>query len=352
MGVDTLSDVLRRVHLQGTLLFHVIGRAPWVVEALPSSAIAAAVMPGAGHVMAYHVVTSGSCWGAVVGEPPVRAQRGDVFVYARGDAHVLSSAPGMRADYAVNPFFLSPSERAPFFLRVQGNDVTASDAYGDAGADDTTLICGFFGCDAQPFNPRLANLPRLLHVRYQGDEDQSLVAQFIRTAVLESSQKRPGGEAVLERLSEMMFVELVRSYLDGLPSGQTGWLAGLRDRFVARALTLLHERPASRWTVDVLADRVGISRSALYDRFVLLIGQRPMQYLTSWRMQLAAGLLVHTDATVVSVALEVGYESEAAFVRAFKKMTGLPPGQWRRERARPTQRADAARIAPQPPATR
>ena len=351
MSLDTLSDVLRRIHLRGTLLFHVAGGAPWVVEALPASEIAAAVMPGAGHVMAYHVVASGSCWGAVVGEPPVRAERGDVLVYARGDAHVLSSAPGMRAGYAVNPFFLSRSEPAPFFLRVRGNDVTPSHAGSDGGGDDTTIICGFFGCDAQPFNPLLATLPRLLHVRDQGDADQSLIAQFIRTAVRESAQRRPGGEAVLERLSEMMFVELVRGYLDGLPSDQTGWLAGLRDRFVGRALTLLHERPAHRWTVDALADLVGISRSALYDRFCLLIGQAPMQYLTSWRMQLASGLLVHTETSILSVALEVGYESEAAFVRAFKKATGVPPGQWRRERTRRMQSTQTAEADAQAPAT-
>lgn len=347
MSLDTLSDVLRRIHLQGTLLFHVVGKAPWVVEAPPASGIAAAVMPGAGHVMAYHVVASGACWGAVVGEPPVRAGPGDVLVYARGDAHVLSSAPGMRADYPVNPFFLSPQQRPPFFLSVEGRDVRAAQPGADGVAGESTaLICGFFGCDAQPFNPLLANLPRLLHVRHSDDAGQSLIGQFIRTAVAESSRRRPGGEAVLERLSEMMFVDLVRSYLDGLPTDQTGWLAGLRDRHVGRALTLLHEKPSQRWTVETLADRAGISRSALHDRFVLLIGQAPMQYLTNWRMQLASGLLVHTDAPILSVALDVGYESESAFVRAFKKATGLPPGQWRRERVRRNASAAGANCAP------
>lgn len=344
MGLDTLSDVLRRIHLRGTLLFHVAGQPDWVVEAPPASQIAAAVMPGAGHVMAYHVVVAGSCWGAVAGEPPVHAGRGDVLVYARGDAHVLASAPGMRAGYAVNPFFVSASERAPFFLRVRGSEVTPSHPGAAAAADETTLVCGFFGCDAQPFNPLLSNLPRLLHVRDQGDEDRSLIAGFIRTAVFESSSRRPGGEAVLERLSEMMFVDLLRSYLDGLPGDQTGWLAGLRDRFVGRALALLHERPAHRWTVDALADRVGLSRSALHERFLLFIGRPPMQYLNAWRMQLAADLLAHTDTNVVAVALQVGYESEAAFVRAFKKSTGLPPGQWRRERTRRLPGAEAPRF--------
>ena len=352
MGLDTLSDVLRRIHLRGTLLFHVVGGSPWVVEAPPASDIAAAVMPGAGHVMAYHVVASGSCWAAVAGAAPVRAGRGDVLVCARGDAHVLSSAPGMRAGYAVNPFFVAASERAPFFLRVRGSEVTPSRADAEVAGDETTLICGFFGCDSQPFNPLLANLPRLLHVRHRDDGGHSLIAGFIRTAVVESADRRPGGEAVLERLSEMMFVDLVRSHLEGLPGDHTGWLAGLRDRFVGRALALLHERPAQRWTVDALADRVGLSRSALHDRFLLFIGCAPMHYLNSWRMQLAADLLAHSDATIVSVALQVGYESEAAFVRAFKRSTGLPPAQWRRERTRGSSGSGAARVETRPPAAR
>ncbi len=335
---DPLSDVLRRVHLQGSLLMHVSAQAPWVVEALPAASIAQAVLPGAAHVMAYHVLTCGSCCAAVIGQPPVHAERGDVLVYPHGDAHVLSSAPGMRAGYAVNPFFAAPSGRPPFRLRVRGSEVApdANDAAPAAGA--TTLLCGFFGCDAQPFNPLLAHLPRLLHLRRAGSGDadpQRLVDTFIRTATLESEHPRPGGQAVLERLSEMMFVDLVRRYLDTMPQDRTGWLAGLRDRHVGRALGLLHQRPAEAWSVEALSDAVGLSRSALHERFVLLLGLAPMQYLARWRMQLASDLLSHGDCAVVSVAQQVGYASEAAFVRAFKKATGVPPGRWRRARRTP-----------------
>jgi transcriptional regulator GlxA family with amidase domain len=139
---------------------------------------------------------------------------------------------------------------------------------------------------------------------------------------------------LLERLSEMMFVEVVRRYLGELPEGQTGWLAGLRDRFVGRALALMHDRPADPWTIESLADKVGLSRSALHERFVQFVGQPPMQYLTNWRMQMASGLLTGTSVNIASIALEVGYESEAAFSRAFRRATGLPPATWRRERAR------------------
>ena len=152
----------------------------------------------------------------------------------------------------------------------------------------------------------------------------------MQQAVNASQNRRPGAEAVLERMSEMMFVDAVRRYVDTLPEESSGWLAGLRDRHVGRALALLHDEPARDWTVEALAGEVALSRSALYDRFVQLVGQPPMQYLTQWRMQIAAGLLRETSAPVASIALEVGYDSEAAFARAFKRLTGTPPAAWRR----------------------
>jgi AraC-like DNA-binding protein len=154
----------------------------------------------------------------------------------------------------------------------------------------------------------------------------------MQVAVRETSEKRPGGEAMLEQLSEMMFVDVMRRYLEGLPPEQTGWLAGLRDRFVGRALALLHERPAHRWTLDELGEAVGLSRSAFHDRFVEFVGQPPMQYLMQWRMQLASRLLLESTLTVASVAAETGYDSEAAFSRAFKRLVGMPPAAWRRQR--------------------
>jgi transcriptional regulator GlxA family with amidase domain len=172
-----------------------------------------------------------------------------------------------------------------------------------------------------------------MHIRAPDDSGDSWLAQFIRFAAIESDRHLPGGEAVLERLSEMMFVDLIRRHLDQLPADQNSWLAGLRDRFVGRALSLLHDQPATHWTIEQLADQVGLSRSALHERFVQFIGQPPMQYLTGWRMQLASELLIRTHASVSSVALDAGYQSEAAFARAFKRATGSPPARWRRERA-------------------
>ena len=329
MSLDILSDVLRNVRLRGALFYNVTGTRAWAAEAPASRDIAAAVMPDSEHVMEYHVVTRGSCWGAIVGQAPVRLETGDIVLFPHGDPHVMSSAPGMRARADVESYFENKAEQLPFSLHYDGADhlqPTSSDEDGD-----TTLVCGFLGCDARPFNPLIATLPRLLHLRTT--ENHGWTAQFMRQAVAESQNKRPGGEAMLERMSEMMFVDAVRRYVDTLPEDSRGWLAGLRDRFVGRALALMHDAPATEWTVDELGRRVGLSRSALHERFVEMIGQPPMQYLMNWRMQVAGALLRNTTATVATVALEVGYDSEAAFARAFKRLVGRPPAAWRREKA-------------------
>jgi len=336
MSHDILSDVLRSVRLRGALFFYVSGGRNWAAEAPPSRDIAAAVMPDSEHVIEYHVITRGSCWGAIVGEAPVRLETGDIVLFPHGDAHVISSAPGLRAPADVAGYFERKVDQLPFTLHYD-----AVEARAEIAADEnreTTLVCGFLGCDLRPFNPLIATLPRLLHLR--ATENQDWIAEFMRQAVAESKNKRPGGEAMLERMSEMMFIDAVRRYVDTLPEDSRGWLAGLRDRFVGRALALMHDDPATEWTVDELGRRVGLSRSALHERFAEMIGQPPMQYLINWRMQVAAAHLRNTNATVASVAQEVGYDSEAAFARAFKRLVGKPPAAWRRLAAR---RAQAVR---------
>jgi len=167
------------------------------------------------------------------------------------------------------------------------------------------------------------------------------LASSIRFSIAESAAQRAGAGTVLAKLSELMFVEAIRRYIEGLPAEQTGWLAGLRDRFVGKTLALIHSKPAHPWTVEELAGRVGLSRSALAERFTGLIGQPPMQYLTRWRLQLAANLLRASSRNVASVAAGVGYDSEAAFSRAFKRELGITPAAWRRARDRPQQHLPA-----------
>jgi AraC-like DNA-binding protein len=330
MSHDILSDVLRSVRLRGAVYYYVSGGRNWVAEAPASREIAAAVMPDSEHVMEYHVLTSGACWAGVVGEAPIRVGTGDIVLFPHGDAHVLSSGPGMRAPVDASSYVERRQEQLPFALHLDAAEVpvgTASDQRGD-----TTIACGFLGCDLRPFNPLIATLPRLMHLG--ANEGQDWIAHFTRMAVGESKDKRPGGEAILERMSEVMFIDAVRRYVDSLPQNSRGWLAGLRDRFVGRALSLMHDAPAYPWTVDELGRRVGLSRSALHERFAEMIGEPPMQYLANWRMQAGAALLRNTTATVAWVAQEVGYDSGAAFARAFKRLVGNSPAAWRRQTGR------------------
>jgi AraC-like DNA-binding protein len=323
MSTDALSDVLSAVRLSGSIFFDVTARSPWVAEAPPAAQLAGEVTLGAQHAIEYHVVTRGSCWISLIGYAgfePVRLEEGDIAVIPHGDPHVVSSAPGMRAEPNLDMHRRPEDSNAlPFALRTGGE-----------GPSDTHIICGFFSCDARPFNPLLSSLPRFMRVRRDlSQTPHSLLDQFIRFASAETGNKRPGSQSVLNRLSELMFVEVIRLHMDQLASNSTGWLAGLRDPLVGRALTLLHAKPAHAWTLEELAAQAAASRSALADRFTNLVGCPPIQYLTQWRMQIAARRLADPGVKIAAIAHEIGYESEAAFSRAFKRAVGRSPSQWR-----------------------
>jgi AraC-like DNA-binding protein len=316
------------VRLTGAVFFRVEATSPWVIEMPAAGALAPVTLPRAQHVISYHVVTRGSCSGGLlVGDEAVQLREGDVLVFPHGDPYVMSIAPGMRGgpNRADVLAFMNAmaTGRLPFVV-----------AEGGGGPQQLGLVCGFLGCDVRPFNPLLAALPRLLHVRDAFAAGDPL-GRLIEFAAAESQEPRAGGECVRLRLSELMFVEVVRRYLAGLPAEHTGWLAGVRDRVVGRALALLHERPGEAWTLDKVARDVGLSRSALAERFTHFVGEPPVQYLTRWRMQVAARLLADGHGKVATVALKVGYDSEAAFSRAFKKAAGVPPAAWRRRHAAP-----------------
>jgi AraC-like DNA-binding protein len=318
MNTDVLSDVLRAVRLTGAIYFDFDLTAPWVAEAPPSCEIAGIVMPGSQRVIEYHLVVRGVAWGHAVGEPPIRLREGDLLVFPQGDAHVLASAPGLRA--APNlAAYARGSTPLPLVYELGGG-----------GPEGARIICGFFGCDDRPYNPLLTALPPMIHLS-AGNLDGTArpLGTMLEIAVRESGRGNPGTENVLARISELIFVEAIRCYLLELPEAQLGWLAGLRDPVVGRALEALHGAPRDPWTVESLGRAVGVSRSVLAARFAEMVGHPPMHYLTLWRMQLAARML-HDGRQVVDVADAVGYESEAAFSRTFKKLAGDAPTIWRR----------------------
>lgn len=317
--MDVLSDVLRAVRLTGAIFFDVEQSAPWVAETPASGVIASNVMPEAGHLIMFHAVTSGACWAEILDGsiPAFRLDAGDIVIVPMGDAHVLSSTPGMRAAPNLDLYHRPTNRQLPFLISP-----------GKDGGERTRFVCGYLGCDARPFNPVLHALPRLLHAR--SADGTGRMAQLFQLAVEETAAHRSGGETVLSKVAELMFVDVVRRYIETLPPDAAGWLSGLRDPHIGAALALLHGRPAEAWTVERLARDVGLSRSVFADRFTYFVQDSPMHYLTRWRMQLATRLLELQGMGIAQVAAEVGYESEAAFNRAFKNCVGAPPGAWRR----------------------
>ena len=312
--MDALSDLLRVVRLDGAFFYTVEGAEPWSVQALPARELSPRIMPHTEHLISYHILTEGRCYGGPLGEEQVELSAGDVIVFPHGDAHIMSSSRGLRV--GVDLHSAAPPQ----------HPTTVS--LGE-GPRTSYFVCGFLGCDIRPFNPLLAALPRCLHMR---GLSSAALDSFTRRLTDEARLGHAGADAVLTRLAEVMFIEVVRRHLEGLGPGQTGWLAGLRDEMVGRVLGLIHGQPGHPWTLEALAHEVASSRSNVAKRFAELVGQPPMQYLARWRMQVAANLLTQGGAKVAAVGAEVGYDSEAAFSRAFKKATGVAPGAWREAR--------------------
>jgi AraC-like DNA-binding protein len=319
VGMDALSDVLRVAHLTGGVFLHADFTAPWCMAARVAPEHCAPALGPASHMILYHYVVEGELRIRVDGEEgeELLLGVGDVVLLPRNDLHLVGSdlsLPPVAGTDIIQP----PGDGGVFTIDHGG------------GGKRTRMICGFIGCDSAEDNPVISTLPALLKL----DAEQGGAAEWIRStfqyAAEEVAAGRPGSETVLAKLSELLFVEAVRRYAEALPQGQTGWLAGLRDPHIARALALVHHDIVRPWNVDDLSREVGLSRSALADRFIKLIGMPPMHYLASWRMQVATQKLRNTSASLAQIADLVGYGSEAAFSRAFKKAFGVAPATWRR----------------------
>jgi AraC-like DNA-binding protein len=317
--MDALSDVLRVAQLTGGVYLHADFFAPWCIMARVTPQHCGPALGPNAHLIPYHYVVDGECHVQIEGEDGkgLVIEAGEVILLPRNDPHLMGS------DLSLTPV------AGRDIIHPPTNGGLASIHHGGDGAR-TRMICGFLGCAGGDANPVLATLPPLFKLNIE----QAGAAEWIRStfqyAAKEVSAGRPGSETVLAKLSELLLVEAVRRYAEALPDGQTGWLAGLREPYVARALALLHGDIVRRWTVDDLSREVGLSRSALADRFIRLIGSPPMHYLASWRMQVAAQKLRNTSASLAQIAEMIGYDSEAAFSRAFKKTFGAAPATWRR----------------------
>ena len=317
--MDVLSDVLRTIRLEGALFLNGDMHAPWCFKVPRGRDMAQLLRPGAQRLAICHLVLQGECWAQVEGGEPLRVHAGDVIAVPHGDSHVLGSGlqhAAVDVEHVVRP-------RAPELERIR---------YGGDG-DRTVLVCSWFAYEGDAPNPLMANIPSLFTTPLRSRPAGPWIEQSVNFVLGDAASRTPGSEMVAAKVAEVLFAEVLRGYIESLPAGNAGWLAGLRDPHVSRCLALMHAEPARNWTVDALAQETHISRSVLAERFADLVGMPPMQYLTHWRMVLARGMLRKEQGSLARIAEGVGYESEAAFNRAFKRECGVSPGAWRRNGA-------------------
>ena len=317
--MDALSEILKVVQLNGAIFFNARFTAPWCVASPAEASLAQTLGLGAERVLLYHYMVEGSCLITLEGMAPLRLSAGDIIVFPHGDAHTMASSAGGQPQ-PWTPRRSCASAPGAALRRRRRNDALHLRLHGVRPAP---VPAGPGGAAAR------------------GDGEPARHGPGALAGSLAAARRGRGGlaparaEGVLAKLSEVMVVETLRRYVAQLSPEHTGWLSGLRDRAVGKCLALMHEKPAHPWTVDSLAREVGASRSVLAERFTHFVGQSPMQYLGRWRMALATNYLRRSSLNVARIAEEVGYETDAAFSRAFRREFGVPPATWRRMHASP-----------------
>jgi AraC-like DNA-binding protein len=327
--MDVLSEVLKVVKLQGALFYNGEFSSPWSFYSPPSRTVAAYVAPDARHVIVYHLLTEGRASARLADGERIMLEAGDIVIFPHGDAHFLENGPPAKS-----------VDMGKELARILSQGLKRSTLGG--GGETTKFVCGFMACEPRLSQVFLSGLPPVFKVSIRNDASGRWLENSIRFSVNEADTSRAGGEAVLAKLSEVLFVETLRTYIAHLPAEQTGWLAGARDSEVGKTLALMHRNPAHPWTIASLAREAGVSRSVLAERFRHYLSEPPMAYLTRWRLQLGAQMLASTSYSVAQIASEVGYESEAAFNRAFKREFETPPARFRAQ-ARSTYATSPAR---------
>src|SRR5262245_48585828 len=325
--MDAFSEILSGVKLNGAVFFTAEFSAPWGFSSPASNKLTEMIAPGAEHLVLYHLVIEGGAVIELADGQSTELKPGDIVIFPQGDAHHMSSKGAKRPfpNYGIN-------------AKVKTRDLSPLHAGG--GGEISRFVCGYMTCDPHLCRPLLNGLPPVLVVNVRTDRSGHWLESSVLHLVEEAASGRVGSEAMLAKLSEALFVDTLRRYIASLPEQQVGWLAGTRDPIVGKSLSLLHGRIAHPWTIAGLAEEVGISRSALVERFTRYLSEPPMTYLTRWRLQLAARSLEKTSRGVAEIAADVGYESEAAFNRAFKREFGQPPGRYRSDRRNSQTRND------------
>jgi AraC-like DNA-binding protein len=313
--MDALSEALRSVHITGAIFADTVCTAPWGFSVPAMDRMAHLLAAGSERLVGYHLVTEGRALIALEGIADVTVVSGDIIVIPHGEAHTIrNGSPATLIDGAHE--------------RWLNGDL--STMWVGGGGETTRVVCGYFGCERHAAGLFLAGLPSILKLNIRRDAGGRWLESSIRHLLGEAASDRPGRGVLLSKMAEALFIETLRRYVEELPTDGRGWLAAARDPVVGRALALLHRQPGDPWTLASLACDVGASRSLLARRFGQLLGESPLAYLARWRLQVAARLLATTQKAMIQVAMEVGYESESAFNRAFKREFGLPPAKYRR----------------------
>lgn len=320
--MDVLSEVLGAVRLEGAMFFHGEFSAPWCIRTANSADAARYLNPKAQHVILYHYLTEGRAFARMPDGERVELAAGDIVIFPHGDAHFLGNgSPEQPVDS-----FQTFAENLTKGLKV---------CQFGGGGEVTRFICGYLACEPRLSAVFLAGLPKMMRVSVPGEPSGDWLANSIRFSVGQVGSASAGVGIILSKLSELLFIEALRRYLNSLGPEQTGWLAGARDQVIGQALSILHNAPSHPWTVAELAKAAGTSRTRLAERFRHFLGESPMAYLNRWRLTLGAERLQSTDESVEEIASGVGYGSAAAFNRAFRREFALPPAQYRR-RSKPT----------------
>jgi AraC-like DNA-binding protein len=316
--MDVLSEVLRVVRLEGALFFNAEFSAPWCLTERQSSEIAPYLSAEPGHLILYHFLTEGRAYAKLPGGKREELTAGDIVVFPHGDPHFLGNGSPEKPVDAIDTFGKNLTQGLKL-ARFGG------------GGEITKFVCGYLVCEPRLSEVFLAGLPAMLRVHVTKEPSGDWLEHSIRFSVDDDGDSLAGSRLVLAKLSELLFVETLRRYINTLPPDQIGWLAGARDPVIGQALALLHKEPAHPWTISNLARKVGLSRTRLAERFHHFLEETPMAYLTKWRLKLGAEILRSTDDSVAEVAAAVGYGSEATFNRAFKREFECPPAQFRRK---------------------
>ena len=317
--MDALSQALSSVRMTGAIFVDAVCTAPWGFSVPAMARVAHLLAPGTEHLVGYHLVTEGTALVGLDGETPIGLAPGDIVIFPHGDPHTVTNGTPVRL-----------IDSGAHLSQWLAGDFVPLRVGADGGGEKTRFVCGYFGCERHAARLFLAGLPACIKLNVRGDSAGTWLENSIQHLLADTASSRPGRGVLLAKMAEAIFIETLRRYMAELPGEQMGWLAGARDPVVGGALSLMHRQPCRAWTLAELATEVGASRTVLTQRFERFLGEPPLTYLARWRLQLAARKLETTQATVLKVAADVGYESEAAFNRAFKRQFGIPPAQYRK----------------------